>query len=50
MKIEREYIVYRTDTDGSERKAGTFTAKSEGHAISIARKSGITRVTEAVAQ
>jgi hypothetical protein len=47
MKRESEYAVYMTDTDGSERKACTVTAKSEGHAKAIARHLGHTRLTSA---
>lgn len=49
MKIEKQFKVYCIDTDGSERLADTVLAKSKGHAISIARRSGITKITEAVA-
>lgn len=48
MKTDKEFVVYRTDSDGSERKATTMSAKSPGHAISIARRQGITKITEAM--
>lgn len=48
MKTETDYIVYFTDTDGSERKGGTFPAKSEGHARAIAQRHGIRRITDIV--
>jgi hypothetical protein len=47
-KPERDYAVYCTDTDGSERKGCTVTAKSPGHAIKLARQQGVTKITEAV--
>lgn len=48
-KDTREYIIYATDTDGSERKAATIEAKSEGHARKIAREShGVKRITDVV--
>ncbi len=50
-KDTREYIIYATDTDGSERKAATIEAKSEGHARKIAREShGIKRITDVIAK
>lgn len=48
-KLESDYIVYATDTDGSERKAGTFTAKSEGHARAMAQQQGVRKITDIVA-
>lgn len=47
MKPESDYAVYMTDTDGSERKACTVAAKSEGHAKAIARRLGHTKLTSA---
>jgi hypothetical protein len=49
MKPDKDFAVYFTDTDGSERKGCTVAAKSPGHAIKIAREAhGLRRVTEAV--
>jgi len=48
MNCEKDYAVYGSDSDGSERKLTTVTAKSSGHAISIARKQGFTKITDAV--
>lgn len=48
-KPAKEFAVYATDTDGSERKACTVSAKSAGHAVKIARESyGVRKITEAV--
>lgn len=50
-KPSKEFAVYATDTDGSERKAVTVWAVSPGHAVKIAREShGIRKITEAVEQ
>lgn len=48
MKPRRPYLVYRTDTDGSERKCGEYDASSEAHAIHLAQRGGWTRITSAV--
>ena len=48
MKTEQLWIVYCIDSDGSERKAGTVIAKSKGHAMSIVRKQGTSKVSDAV--
>lgn len=48
MKSEHTYVVYFTDADGSERKGATVLAKSPGHAVAIARKQGVTKITDAV--
>lgn len=48
MKPEQTWIVYCIDSDGSERKAGTVVAKSKGHAMSIVRKQGVSKVTDAM--
>jgi hypothetical protein len=48
MKPRRSYFVYRTDTDGSERKCGEFYAASEAHAIHLAQRGGWSRITSAV--
>lgn len=40
-----EFKVYITDTDGSERLGTTVFAKSKGHALSIARKRGLRKIT-----
>ena len=48
MKKEQTWVVYCIDADGSERKAGTVEAKSKGHAMSIVRKQGVSKVCDAV--
>lgn len=48
MKPRRSYLVFRTDTDGSERKCGEYDAASEAHAIHLAQRAGWSRITAAV--
>lgn len=47
-KTEHDYAVYGIDTDGSERKWCTVSAKSEGHAIKLARAMGPIKQPQAV--
>lgn len=44
MKPTQEYKVWIIDTDGSERLGGVFFAKSKGHAMVIAKASGIKKI------
>lgn len=46
MTKEAEYKVYVFDADGSERIGTTVIAKSTGHAYSLARKQGITKISD----
>lgn len=48
MKVEQTWVVYCIDADGSERKAGTVSAKSKGQAMAIVRQQGVKKVCDAV--